>query len=129
MQPIIITITTILDVWRHFVNGVHGDAGVVPSDEALIESWVNENTDRHDSIDPTDWTLPDPKDAPSVEDLTATWKARRDERATRHMITLMKATGRENAVAHARRAADAQIYAAVDAAERGADQATTVTVK
>lgn len=128
MQPITITIATILDVWQHFVNGVHGDAGVVPSDETLVEQWVFANTERNGSINPDDWTLPDPADAPPVEDLTKTWKAQRDDRATRRMIELMKATGRDNAVAPARRAADAQIYAAVDAAERGADLVTVVKV-
>lgn len=128
MEPLTITITTLTLAWLHFVNGVHGDAGVAPSAETLTANWVIANTEHNNSMNPADWDVPDAADAPPTEELLAAWHEARKVRALASIQSYMEEVGGKNARQHALASADSQISAAIEAEKAVARQYTTLEV-
>jgi hypothetical protein len=101
--------------WAHFVNGVCGDAGTIPSAETLVANWVIANTTMTDISDPATLSRPDPADAPPIEELIAAWHLDRTNKAFSAIQRHMEEVGALNAKRHALASAEAQITSLIEA--------------
>ena len=126
MQPKNITITTLANIWQAFVNSVHQDQGAEPTAAELALEWTNVNTVRPDPFDQSTWTLPDPATKPTAAQLLRAWNRKRSNAAEKRIVQFMRESISQNTITHARRAAEAQMYATVDAEEKRIERETTV---